>query len=91
MERKLPGQDGEAVLDAAALILGHGMSPAQANDHQTGLVVGYVQSGKTLSFTTVMALARDNNYQLVIVVAGTSKPLLNQSTSGYGRTCLLMR
>ena len=45
----------------------------------TGLVVGYVQSGKTLSFTTVMALARDNSYQLMILVAGTSKVLLNQS------------
>ena len=42
--------------------------------------MGYVQSGKTLSFTTVMALARDNGFQLVIVVAGTSKLLLKQST-----------
>ncbi len=80
MERKLPGPAGEAVLDAAASILAHGVSPVEAHDHVTGLVVGYVQSGKTLSFTTVVALARDNNYQLVIVVAGTSKLLLNQST-----------
>lgn len=43
------------------------------------LVVGEVQSGKTLSFTTVMALARDNGYPLLIVVAGTKTNLLQQT------------
>ena len=37
------------------------------------------QSGKTLSFTTLTALARDNNYQIVIVLAGISTNLVNQS------------
>ncbi|MBU1692505.1 MAG: Z1 domain-containing protein [Verrucomicrobia bacterium] len=41
--------------------------------------MGYIQSGKTLSFTTVAALARDNSYPLVIVIAGTSVPLSGQS------------
>ena len=85
VERKGLSQAGELVLDAAASILARGVPPAHANDHVTGLVVGYVQSGKTLSFTTVMALARDNNYQLAIVVAGTSKPLLDQSTQRLRR------
>ncbi len=89
VDRKLPGQAGEAVLDAAASILARGASPIEANDHVTGLVVGYVQSGKTLSFTTVMALARDNNYQFVIVIAGTSKPLLNQSTQRLRKDLLV--
>lgn len=80
VERTVGAQAGEALIDAANSILARGVSPTQPTDHVTGLVVGYVQSGKTLSFTTVMALARDNNYQLVIVVAGTSKPLLDQST-----------
>ena len=44
-----------------------------------GLVFGYVQSGKTLSFTTLTALARDNDYQLVIVIAGVSTNLVEQS------------
>ena len=47
---------------------------------ETGIVIGYVQSGKTLSFTTLTALARDNNYQIVIVIAGVSTNLVNQST-----------
>jgi hypothetical protein len=42
-------------------------------------VVGYVQSGKTLSFTTVAALANDNGYGLVIVIAGTTNELAEQS------------
>ena len=43
-------------------------------------MIGYVQSGKTMSFTTVAALARDNGFQIVIVIAGISKPLFAQST-----------
>lgn len=81
VERKqLPADARTAVLEAAASILSRGVSPYDPRDHTTGLVVGYVQSGKTLSFTTAIALARDNGFPLVIVVAGISRPLLNQST-----------
>lgn len=48
---------------------------------ETGLVIGYVQSGKTLSFTTLTALARDNGYGLVIVLTGVTNILKSQSTS----------
>ncbi len=89
MGRKLPSQAGGMVLHAACSILARGVSPAQPNHNVTGLVVGYVQSGKTLSFTTVMAVARDNDYQLVIVVAGISKPLLRQSTQRLRKDLLV--
>jgi hypothetical protein len=46
---------------------------------ETGLVIGYVQSGKTLSFTSVISLAADNNYKLVIVLAGRDILLLDQT------------
>lgn len=45
----------------------------------TGLVVGHVQSGKTLSYEGVVSLARDNNYALIVVITGISNPLLEQS------------
>jgi hypothetical protein len=45
----------------------------------TGLVIGYVQSGKTMSFTGLTALARDNGYQIVILLAGTTNNLVEQS------------
>lgn len=54
-------------------------NPKTESNNDTGLVFGYVQSGKTLSFTTLTALARDNGYQLVIVIAGISTNLVNQS------------
>lgn len=79
IDRKLPGVEGERVIESAASILSRGASAHHPGRHTTGLVVGYVQSGKTLSFTTAIALARDNGFRLVIVVAGTSLPLLNQS------------
>lgn len=63
----------------AAEILGRGVNPKNPNGSATGLVVGYVQSGKTMSFTTVIGLARDNGFPLVIVIAGTKVNLLNQS------------
>ena len=81
--RKLAHESDEArraVLSSAASILSKSVDPQAEAGSETGLVVGYVQSGKTLSFSTVMALARDNGFQLVIVVAGTSKLLLKQST-----------
>jgi hypothetical protein len=77
---KLPRGARDQVLESAASILSKGVPPSAEQGQAIGLVVGYVQSGKTLSFTAVMALARDNGFQLVIVVAGTSNPLLDQST-----------
>jgi len=41
----------------AASILGKCIPPQATSDATTGLVLGYVQSGKTLSFTAVAALA----------------------------------
>jgi hypothetical protein len=49
------------------------------NFRPTGLILGYVQSGKTLSFTALMALARDNNFGIVILLAGSTKILQEQS------------
>jgi len=46
---------------------------------EAGLVIGDIQSGKTLSFTTVMALANDNGYKLVIVISGTKTNLHEQT------------
>ena len=51
----------------------------QSYEQNTGLVLGYIQSGKTMSFTSLIALASDNDYKLVIVFAGTTNILLNQT------------
>lgn len=44
-----------------------------------GLVVGYVQSGKTANFTGVIAKAIDAGYRLVIVMTGTIEILRSQT------------
>jgi hypothetical protein len=80
MERK--GFDGAArskILQENVEIIGRCLPPSAQGESRTGLVIGYVQSGKTLSFTTVTALARDNGFRLVIVLAGTKTNLLDQN------------
>lgn len=69
------------LLEDAVSILSKGIPPTAEIGLETGLIVGYVQSGKTMSFETVAALARDNGFHMVIVVAGTSNPLLTQSSN----------
>jgi hypothetical protein len=44
-----------------------------------GLVVGYVQSGKTANFTGVIAKAIDAGYRLIIVLTGTTDLLRDQT------------
>jgi hypothetical protein len=69
----------DSVLQEAQRILGRCLPPTETGKAETGLVVGYVQSGKTMSFETVIALARDNGYGLIIVLAGTKNNLRDQS------------
>lgn len=73
-------EGGERILDETYRIMQVCGNPNSPTNNETGIVIGYVQSGKTLSFTTLTALARDNNYQIVIVIAGVSTNLVNQST-----------
>ena len=69
----------DSVLHEAQRILGRCLPPTDPPDPETGLVVGYVQSGKTMSFETVLSLARDNGYGIVIVLSGTKNNLREQS------------
>ena len=73
------------LIQSAAEILGSGISPADKRRSVTGLVVGYVQSGKTMSFTATIALARDNGFPLVILVAGNKDNLLTQTHERLAR------
>jgi len=54
--------------------------PLSKNPYKSrGLVVGYVQSGKTTNFTGLIAKSVDAGYRLVIVLAGTLNVLRNQT------------
>lgn len=52
---------------------------ASGNHETTHLVVGYVQSGKTMSFTGVLAMAKDNGYRIAIILTGITTNLLGQT------------
>ena len=73
LENSVPQDARDAVCASAVDILGKGVPPTAETGQETGLIVGYVQSGKTMSFETVAALARDNAFPMVIVVTGSSK------------------
>lgn len=77
--KSLPAVERETIERQTAAILGKCVPPSASQGRDTGLALGYVQSGKTLSFTCVAALARDNRFPLVIVITGTSIPLFQQS------------
>ena len=55
-------------------------NPPGSSSGKAGLIIGYVQSGKTLSLTTVSSLARDNGYGMIIVLCGVTKILFKQNT-----------
>lgn len=69
----------DAVRASAIQVLDGSLHTGQGS---TGLVVGRVQSGKTLSYEGVISLARDNDFAVVVVISGISNPLLAQ---GEGR------
>lgn len=78
---KLDKDARDAAERQAINILGRGVDPqGHGPGRRTGLVVGYVQSGKTLSFTAVIAAAHDNEVPLVILLTGTKRNLHQQTT-----------
>lgn len=53
-----------------------------------GLVMGYVQSGKTANFMGVAARSADAGYRLIIVLAGTWNILRNQTQRRFDKELL---
>lgn len=84
-ETVVPADSLESVQESSLSILAQGIPPVVTEGQETGLVVGYVQGGKTMSFEAVAALAHDNGFRIIIVVGGTSNPLLDQSTNRLRR------
>lgn len=54
-------------------------NPAIQGLAKRGLVIGYVQSGKTANYTSVIAKAADSGYRLIIVLSGTFENLRRQT------------
>src|SRR5690348_16904909 len=69
----LPPSGSQQLQEEAVAVLSRCVPPSTPMGSTAGLVIGYIQSGKTMSFTTVTALARDNGYKLIIVITGVNK------------------
>lgn len=54
-------------------------NPAQRSFSSRGLVVGYVQSGKTANMAAVITKAVDRGYNLILVLAGLTDKLRQQT------------
>jgi len=76
---KFADNDRETLKREAVAVLAQCVPSTLPTGIETGLVIGYIQSGKTTSFTTVAALARDNGYRLIIVITGITSNLFKQS------------
>ncbi|WP_433178170.1 Z1 domain-containing protein [Actinoallomurus sp. CA-150999] len=69
----------EKLDQSTSKIIAYTHSPDTPEYLTKGLVVGYVQSGKTTSFTGVAAKAADIGYKLVIVLSGIHNGLRRQT------------
>lgn len=76
--------------DVSDQVLRHLKPPTQSEFDVRGLVLGYVQSGKTANFTALIAKAADVGYRLIVVLSGIDKGLrrqtqlrLNRELTGY--------
>ncbi|MCX4434164.1 MULTISPECIES: Z1 domain-containing protein [Streptomyces] len=80
LRRKLNDAAVSSLDEAAHAVVERLADPTREDPYGArGLVVGYVQSGKTANFTGVIAKAIDAGYRLVIVLGGTLNLLRGQT------------
>ena len=69
----------QPVDQSSSKVVAYTPDPSKGSWTCKGLVVGYVQSGKTTNFTSVIAKAADVGYKLVIVLSGIHNGLRRQT------------
>lgn len=86
--RLLDTRERDRIFATAEQILGQCPDPHGPPARKTGLALGKVQSGKTMSYITLSALAFDSGYRVVIVLAGRTKPLADQNKGRFDEDLL---
>jgi len=69
----------DSVDQASTKIVSNLEPPGRAKIDTRGLVVGYVQSGKTANYTAVIAKTADVRYKFFVVLAGMTNSLRSQT------------
>ena len=82
---RVESEDWARIVRSAADVLRRCPPPDGGPSSVTGLALGKVQSGKTLGYTVLAALALDNGYRIIVVLAGTKNPLLEQTFQRLSR------
>lgn len=65
--------------ESSNLVIANAGMPSIQDLNTRGLVVGFVQSGKTTNFLSVIAKAADEGYRLIVVLAGMTNSLREQT------------
>ena len=76
---KLDEEEKATLLKESTEILSNCMPPNEKGSI-IGTAIGYVQSGKTMSFTALTTLASDNGFRIIIYFPGVKNNLLKQTT-----------
>lgn len=76
----------DEVVKSSSQILGLLSSPVTDQFASRGLVLGYVQSGKTTNFIATISQAADEGYRLIIVLSGVTNNLRKQTQERLERS-----
>lgn len=79
LEEQLPSDAVQSIHEASDRVLAELGAPAIPGRNLRGLVLGFVQSGKTTSFMSVIAKAADRGYRFFIVLSGITENLRSQT------------
>lgn len=69
----------QSIDDQSTRVVARLSSPGQQEINTRGLVLGYVQSGKTANFSAVIAKSADSGYRLFIILSGLTNALRAQT------------
>ena len=86
--KKISENDSKSLIDDSIDLIGKTINPKKIKItglNSTGLCFGQIQSGKTTSMEAISALARDNDFKIIILLTGNVTPLASQNTSRVDR------
>src|SRR5689334_12526110 len=77
--RRMDSEDATRVVIRAKELVENLPDPASTGETRQGLMLGLIQSGKTVALTTAIALAADNGYRCFIVLTSDNLWLYEQT------------
>lgn len=80
LAEKIDQSTRDSIWASALTILDHEVA-AGDSDANTGLALGFVQSGKTTSITALAAAAADAGFRVIVALLGSTNLLLDQNKS----------